>query len=371
MQKRTSARILRRGIIKNYEYIRGLLSPGCELMAVVKADAYGHGAAEVARLLASRGASRFAVASLEEALELREAGVGEEILILGSVFETDARLAAEYNLVVTVSGAKQALSLAGAAGDILRVHVKLDTGMSRSGIYCHNADDTSEAADECEKIYRSPLLSAEGIYTHFCVAETDPEFTERQFRRFTDVCSELQSRGICVGTRHCCNSAGILLYPQYHLDMVRAGIALYGYMPSPEMENPNLKKCMVLESSVSQVKDIKAGDTVGYARSFTAEHDMRIAVVSIGYGDGYSRLLSNKDSLLVNGRSARVLGKICMDSCMIDVSDVPCRAGDTVVVFGTDGKDADTVAEIMGTISYEVLCDVGKRVPRIYDDADV
>ena len=365
--KRTNARVSLKNIVDNYKYITSLLELDCKFMAVVKADAYGHGLEKVANSLQNAGVKYFAVASIDEALELRKVGISREILILGHVYKSDAYIVSDYNFTATVTSAQQGAILAKASYNEVRAHIKIDTGMSRNGIYCHNEEDLESAYDECVKLLNTPNLSIEGIYTHFANAEDDEDFTRKQFYMYKKLTDMLIDSGYYIGIKHCCNTAGTLYYPEYHLDMVRCGLGLYGYAPDETRPDVNLKKCMILESRVTQIHKVKKGDTISYGRTFVAEDDMEVAIVSIGYGDGYSRLLSNKDSLYLNGKYAKVLGRVCMDACVIDVTNIPCKEGDLVTVFGTKRKGADKVASLMGTISYEVLCDVGKRVPREYD----
>jgi len=365
--KRTNARVSLKNIIDNYKYITSLLELDCKFMAVVKADAYGHGLDKVANSLQSAGVKYFAVASIDEALELRKVGISREILILGHVYKSDAYIVSDYNFIATVTSAAQGAILAKASYNEVRAHIKIDTGMSRNGIYCHNEEDLEAAYEECAKLLNTPNLFIEGIYTHFANAEDDEEFTRKQYYMYKKLTDMLIDNGYRIGIKHCCNTAGTLYYPEYHLDMVRCGLGLYGYAPDEQRPDENLKKCMILESRVTQIHKVKKGDTISYGRTFAADKDMEVAIVSIGYGDGYSRLLSNKDSLYLNGKYAKVLGRVCMDACVIDVTDIPCKEGDLVTVFGTKRKGADKVASLMGTISYEVLCDVGKRVPREYD----
>ncbi|HPE95441.1 MAG TPA: alanine racemase [Bacillota bacterium] len=365
MFKRVSANINLENLIGNYKYLRSVTNENSEVAAVVKADAYGHGADRVANALQAAGVGTFCVASLEEAIALRNAGIYRDVLILGRVFRQDVHTACEYGFILTVTGYDMAKALADASYSTLRVHIKLDTGMTRNGIYCHSEEDVKPVCDECEMIHAIPKICPEGIYTHFCVADSDREFTKKQFDTFMSVCDGLARRGINCGKRHCCSSAGILFYPEYHLDMVRAGIALYGYSPSAAIV-PELHYCMTLESRIDYIREVKQGDAVGYGRTYVASRDMKVAVISIGYGDGFSRLLSNKACLTINSHSVPVVGNICMDACMADITGVDCHEGDRVVIFGTTGMGADKMADTIGTISYEILCDVGKRVDRIY-----
>ncbi len=363
-ENRAEARISLDNIEQNYRYLRQKAGENCIVMAVVKADAYGHGAVEVCRRLAAAGETHFAVACMEEAALLRSSGIAGELLVLGITPQELYGSIAAYNVVQTVASYTYAAQLA-ACGPV-RVHIKVDTGMSRLGLYCHTLDDVERTASEIERIAALPGLKVEGIFTHF--AESDApqsDFTHRQFGVFSALLAELKARGVDCGLRHCCNSAGILNFPEMHLDMVRAGIALYGCDPSPESRDSELRPAMSLHSRVAFVSRIRPGDTVSYGRSYTAERPLDTAVISIGYADGLSRALSGRWSVRINGRPAPLIGKICMDLCVADVTGIPCAPGDDVVVFGPDNS-AEAMADRLGTIHYELLCSVKNRVPRRY-----
>ena len=362
--KRVEALISLENIAHNYKYLRSLVGDGCRVAAVVKADAYGHGAPEVCRLLSSLGADFFAVACTEEAAALRKGGINGSILVLGITPEEQYADMALNDVIQTVASAGYARSLA--AHGKVRVHVKVDTGMSRLGIYCHSDGDICAAADEIERIYTTENVSLEGIFTHFAESdEPGSDFTRRQFEVFARLLGELERRRVDCGIRHCCNSAGILNFPEMHLDMVRAGIALYGYDPSPDTRDENLKPAMTLVSRVAFVSELRRGDTVSYGRTYTADRSCRAAVISIGYADGLMRALSGRWSLMINGKRAPLLGRICMDLCIADVTDIPCAPGDEAVVFGP-ANTVDDMAARLGTINYELLCSVKNRVPRRY-----
>ncbi len=363
-KKRVEAIIDLNAIISNYKYITGKLSSGTKLLSVVKADAYGHGAVEVCRALEKCGARNFAVACVEEAIVLRENGITGEILILGITDEAYAPLLEKYSLTQTVDSYSSAFSLSKHAK--INVHVKVDTGMSRLGIYCHNHTDTENAANEIEKISLLDNITICGIFTHF--AESDcsvSDFTHTQFGCFTALLDVLNKRGIQVGIRHCCNSAAILNYPEMQLDMVRAGIILYGLSPSPSTKDPRLLPAMKLVSRVSSVSEINKDDSVSYGRNYRPDKKIRKAVVSIGYADGLSRILSGKATLRINGNDLPVIGNICMDLCVVRVDDALCNVGDEVVVFENDA-DINRLAEQASTINYEIVCSVKNRVPRRY-----
>lgn len=329
-------------------------------MAVVKADAYGHGAVEVCRMLYDTGCRYFAVACIEEALHLRENGIRGNILILGNTDPSYARQLEEQDLIQTVDTAEYASALA--ANGKVRVHIKVDTGMSRLGLYCHKTEDISGVADSIAKMASMEGLSVEGIFTHFADSDGETEdFTRKQFGLFTSLLRRLDELGVDVGIRHCCNSAGIIRFPEMHLDMVRAGLVLYGLMPSPYVADPALKPAMKLIARVSAVNTLQAGDAVSYGGVFKAEREMRVAVLSIGYADGLSRALSGNLTVAINGAEVPLIGRICMDLCMADLGDVPCKAGDEAVIFDTPEK-IEEMAEKLGTINYEVICSLKKRV---------
>ena len=301
---------------------------------------------------------------MEEAALLRRSGIRGELLVLGITPQELYPAIAEYDVVQTVSSLAYASQLADCGP--VRVHIKIDTGMSRLGLYCHTPEDVARTAEDVARIAALPGLKVEGIFTHF--AESDAprsDFTRRQFAVFSALLAELERRGVDCGLRHCCNSAGILNFPEMHLDMVRAGIALYGCDPSPESRDAGLRPAMSLHSRVAFVSRIRPGDTVSYGRSYTADRPLDTAVISIGYADGLPRALSGRWSVRINGRPAPLIGKICMDLCVADVTGIPCAPGDDVVVFGPDNP-AEAMADVLGTIHYELLCSVKNRVPRYY-----
>lgn len=358
--QRARVQIQANKIIGNYRHICDLVGDGCKVLAVVKADAYGHGAVHVCKLLYDAGCRYFAVACIEEAITLREGGVNGNILILGNTDASYAPRLRAMDLIQTVDCAEYAHALAQNGG--ARIHIKVDTGMSRLGLYCHHACDISAAADAISQIVSVPSLHVEGIFTHFADSDgIDDAFTKTQYGAFAALLDELQSRGISVGLRHCCNSAGIVRFPDMHLDMVRAGLILYGLMPSEYIHDDAFSPAMKLIARVSAVNEIKAGDTVSYGCAFKAERDMRVAVLSIGYADGLSRALSGNLSVAISGREVPLIGRICMDLCMVDVSSIPCKAGDEAVIFDSACK-IDEIARKLGTINYEVICSLKKRV---------
>ncbi|MBQ3557803.1 MAG: alanine racemase [Oscillospiraceae bacterium] len=365
---RTWAEVSLSALEHNYRTLRAQLQPGCRFLGVVKADAYGHGAVTVARELERLGCEMLAVAELDEALQLRGAGINLPILILGVTPVELAHCVVEQDLTQTVFTTELARALSDAAvaqGKTACIHVKLDTGMSRVGVLAH---DPEKAASEVAELCEFPNLVKQGIFTHFADADSDEEFTMLQFTRFLDTVERLEKTyGLTFEIRHCAASAAALKYPCTHLDMVRPGIALYGHYPDPScrMEGEQLQPVMSLYTRVAGVRQLPAGATVSYGCTRKVDRDSRVAVLPIGYGDGLSRLLSDRTDVLLGGKRAPVLGRICMDMCMVDATDLPCvQVGDVATVFGPD-KPLEELADCLGTITYELLCDLPGRVKRI------
>lgn len=361
-------------IKNNIRIIRERTSTKAMVMAVVKADAYGHGVREVTKTLLENGADRLAVATADEAIQLRDEGFNVPILILGYVLPDDIERLIKADITLTVFDLEQAKIISEKAS-ILRkgckIHIKLDTGMSRIGYVC--TDDEDGIIDSIGQISRLPGIEIEGIFSHFAKAdETDPSYTHLQFGRFEKIIKKLEQSGIHIPIKHICNSAGILLYPEYHLDMVRSGIITYGLAPSDEVDisDTGLMPAMQFKATVVNVKTLSADTPVSYGGKFVAKAGSRIATISAGYADGYSRVLSNKAQVLIKGHKADVAGNVCMDQFMVDVSEIEnINIGDEVILFGSDGNNiitVESVASIIGTISYETVCVVGKRVPRVY-----
>lgn len=339
-------------------------------MAVVKANAYGHGMLEVSRVCRQEGVEFFGVASLEEALQLRQDGVNCPILVLGYVAEEYAAVMVREEIrpcIFTLDSARAFAEAAERQGKTAHLHVKVDTGMGRLGFLPEEA-----AVQEILAIHHLPGVEVEGIFTHFAEADTgDSEFTLGQLKAFMEVAEELKCRGVNVPLKHAANSAALMNYPQAHFDLVRAGIVLYGLYPSPTMpaQDLDLIPAMTLKSRLSFLKTLPAGHPISYGRTYTCQRDTRVATVAIGYADGYSRLLSNKARATVKGVQVPLVGNVCMDQCMFDVSGVEgVQTGDEITLFGRqgDGVTVDDLAEIMGTINYEVVCSIGSRVPRVY-----
>ncbi len=349
------------------------------VMAVVKADAYGHGDRMTAPFLEEAGADWFGVSNMGEAMGIRESGVTKPILIFGNTPAECVKDLAKLDITQTVYSLHYAKELSAAAeklGVTLNVHLKFDTGMGRIGFVC-NEDNFDIALAEAAEAANLPGINVTGVFTHFASAdEPDPEgeaYTRMQFDRFCRVCEALKAMGVETGIRHCCNSAATLCYPEMHLDMVRPGVILYGLYPASGEAitcRLKLKPAMELRTVVSMTKDYEKGNCISYGRKFTATKDIKVASTAIGYADGYHRLLTNKGRMIVRGKYAPVLGSVCMDQTMLDVSAIPdVEEGDIVTVFGRDGEafvSADEVATLAGTINYEIICAVSRRVPRCY-----
>lgn len=372
-QSRTWAEIYLDHLAHNYRAIRELLSPGCRFLGVVKANAYGHGAVRVGKKLEELGAEYLAVACLEEAVQLRVAGIALPILILGHTPVALADDLLRYNLTQTVFDTETAAALSSAAmhaGKKLKVHVKADTGMSRLGILCDEREIDC-AAKTIADICALPGLDHEGIFTHFSVADSDEEYTMMQFTRFLDVLDRLEKQGVTFPIRHCAASAATLNYPCTHLDMVRPGIILYGHYPAEGMECLcPLLPVMEVKTRIVDVRDLPAGASVSYGRTHVLDRDSRLAVLPIGYADGFFRLFSDRLDVLVHGQKAKITGRICMDFCLADVTDIPdAKQGDVATVYGRDEGAFEPIeagADLVGTISYELLCAISSRIPRIY-----
>ncbi|MBR2832451.1 MAG: alanine racemase [Oscillospiraceae bacterium] len=366
---RTWAEISLGNIVGNMNAMKARLGPGTRFLGVVKANAYGHGAVPVAKALEENGCDHLAVACLPEAIELREAGLRLPILILG---RTDPAFTSElirYDITQSVGDLATARAFSGEAkraGGTLKCHLKLDTGMGRLGFVCRAGAEPPAGAAEALALEG---LDFTGVFTHFAVSDTPggEDYTRAQLAAFTDTAASLERvRGRRFDLRHCSNSGAMLSWPEAYLDMVRPGIMLYGCMPGCDYIRP----AMALKTRIAQVRDFAPGDTVSYGRTYAAPSPRRVAVVPVGYADGLHRTLSNKMDMLVRGRRVHQIGRICMDMCMLDVTDVPEAAvGDIVTVFGRDGDQeitADELAGLAGTISYELLCAVSPRVPRFF-----
>lgn len=358
-------------IAANVQLACRLAGPGVQVMAVVKADAYGHGAVPVASTALSAGAAWLGVAIPEEAIPLRVAGLTSRILVLGPIAPEQADLVAAYDLDQCVCDLAQAEALdrtARAHRRTLSLHLKVDTGMGRVGLR------PREVRGVAEKIAGLPSVRLVGLMTHFAEAEADPpDFAREQLARFAEVVrglSAVPQGGVLL--RHAANSAGLLCLPEARLDLVRPGIMLYGYHPRGRggLPESRLRPALRLRTAISQVQTVARGDSISYGRTFVAPRDLRVTTLPLGYADGLGRLLSNRGQVLIGGRRVPIVGRVCMDMTMVDATDLPdVRVGDEAVLIGRQGEEeisADEVAELQGTISYEILSRIGPRVPRVY-----
>ena len=362
-----------KAIAHNIRELRRITNPKARFMAIVKANAYGHGIIEVARQSLENGAEALGVAHIEEGIQLRKAGIDVPVLIFGYTSPVHAKKLIEFDLTQTVYSyeTSRALSEAVAAyGKKIKVHIKVDTGMGRLGLL---REITDSAVSEVESISRLPMLELEGIYTHFSTADkSDRSYADKQFEIFMDFLNRLRSAGLEIPVTHIANSAAIINMPETHLDMVRAGISIYGLYPSEEVDRSiiKLKPAMELKTKIIHLKKVPAGFKVSYGTNYETEKPTTIATVSIGYADGLNRLLSSKGRMLVCGQSAPIVGRVCMDMTMLDVGEIPEIAiGEEVVVFGKQGNasiSVDEIASTINTINYEVVSTIMERVPRIY-----
>lgn len=356
-------------IIHNLKEIKRVTN-NAEIMAVVKANAYGHGAIEISKVLLQEGVKRLAVATISEAIELRNSGIDCEILILGYTPKNQFKYLLKYNITQTIYDFKAASELSKIATEMrktAKIHIKIDTGMSRLGF--KSEDKTIE---EIIKITELSNIYLEGIFSHFaCADETDKTFAKFQYDEFMSLIDRLKKINIEIDIKHISNSAAIIDLPNYNLNLVRAGISLYGLYPSEEVSIDciDLRPVMTLKTQISNIKDVKKGTGISYGQTFITNRDSKIATIPIGYADGFSRLLNHKSLVTINEVKVNVVGKICMDQCMLDVTDIKDLYIDKeVTVFG-EGKNVNSALDLannLGTISYEVVCMISRRVPRVY-----
>lgn len=372
---RTWAEIDLDALVHNLEIVKSRAG-GARLMAVVKADAYGHSARYIAPVLEEHGVSAFAVSNIEEAVTLRGCGISRPILILGYTPVSMAQQLYMNDITQCVYSSEYAHQLSESAvrsGVTVNIHIKLDTGMGRIGFDCRSAELCG--IDDAIAAARLPGLSFGGIFTHFAVSDRTPDeedgFTDAQYRRFRAAAARFCEAGLPPRMCHCCNSAAFCLDPEKHDDLCRPGIILYGLTPAPGLHlDADFRPVMTLKSVVSMVKRLRAGDTVNYGRTFRAEREMTVATVTAGYADGYPRLLSNRGAVLVRGARAPIIGRVCMDQLSVDVSGIPdVRQGDEVILFGP-GLPVEELAELCGTINYEIVCGITQRVPRVVVHTD-
>lgn len=357
-------------IAHNVREFRNILPAETRILAAVKADAYGHGAVQVARQALAAGVTYLATASVEEAIELRKAEITAPILVLGYTSPSAAEHIVAWDLTQTVFQAEVVEALARAAvaaGKKARVHVKVDTGMGRIGL------QAEEAADFISQLVKLEGIEVEGLFSHFATAdEADKQYANGQILRWTNLLRELEGQAIAIPIRHISNSAAAIEFPDMAYDMVRIGISLYGLYPSAEVDRSKveLRQAMRFATQIVHLKNLPHGAGVSYGATKVEREHALVATIPVGYADGYSRRLSGKAYVLVRGQRAPILGRICMDQCMVDVTGIEGVAiGDEVVLYGAQEKDfisLDEVAGWLGTISYEVACDLGKRVPRLY-----
>lgn len=371
LRPRAVAEVNLDAIKHNYKQIRKHIPHEVEMMAIVKADGYGHGAVEVANLLQAEGVNRFAVAIVNEGEVLRENGITSPVLVLGYTPRADIKALIENNLTQTVFSYEMAKVIsdeAGKLGKTVNIHLKVDTGMGRIGFL-----SSPQSIEEVKMIASLPHLNMEGIFTHFSTAdEEDTTYTRKQWHIFEGFLNELQEVGIELPVIHAANSAAIMCHSYTDLNVVRPGIILYGYYPSGYLKGKvlDLMPAMTLKTQVVHVKELPEGHYVGYGRTHCTHQKTKVATIPVGYADGYSRGLGNTGRVLIRGQYAPIIGNICMDQFMVDVTGIEdVSVEDEVVLFGKQGENeipVEELASLLGTINYEIVCMIGKRVPRVY-----
>ncbi len=362
-------------IAHNVREIKKHLKPGVRLMGVVKADAYGHGVKETAKTILKNGADCLAVAFIDEAVQLRNCGIEVPIMILGNSAEESIDDLLEYDItpaVFTEEFAKKLSKRATEQGKTAKIHIKVDTGMHRIG-FLYGGSEKENTVKKIMEISKLQGIEIEGIFSHLSTSdEEDTAYTYEQFGRFMELTERLSAEGLDIPIRHIANSAALARFPELQLDMVRAGVIMYGMYPSKgaDYHGIALKPAMKFKTRIINVKEVEAGSAISYGRRYVTKEPQKIATIAVGYADGYSRVLSDKTMAIVDGVKVKQLGRICMDQCMIDVSSVNnINIGDEVTLFGESGNvniPIEDVAELMGTINYEIACIVGRRIPRIY-----
>lgn len=365
----TIAEISLSAISSNLEKVRSKAG-NRKILTVVKASAYGHGAIPVAEKLIAEGVDMLGVANVEEGIELRDAGINHPIVVLSGIVPDEIPAVIEYNLTPVIYNPPIARSLSEASkkrGKITAIHIKIDTGMGRLGVIAY------EAVSIIKEIAELKGLRLEGIMTHFSDVDLiDKEYAEFQLKLFNDVIEGLKKIGIKFELCHAANSAAILTFSSSLFDMVRPGIMLYGYPPSDQIYSPGLRPALSLKTQILFLKKVPSGTPISYGRTFITKRESTIAVLPIGYADGYNRLLSNKGEVLIKGKRAPVIGRVCMDTTMVDVTEISgVKEGDEVVLIGKQGEEfigADEIAKKIDTIPYEVLCSISRRVTRVYKD---
>jgi len=340
-----------------------------KISAVIKADGYGHGAVSIAQTLLDNGADKFAVATLSEAIQLRKEFDKTEIMVLGYTPSHLAKEVINNNIIQTIYSLEQAKEFSNIAIKMkknITVHIKIDSGMNRLGMLC-----TEETINTILEISKLNNLIIEGIYTHFAVSdEIDKTYTKTQVKKFNFIVESLEKKNLYIPIKHVSNSGAIIDLPEFNFDMVRAGIMLYGLYPSKTVDHKkvNLKEVMCLKTNIAQVKTIEAGEGISYGLKYVCKKQTQIATLPIGYADGFTRMLSGKVEVLVKDKKVPVLGSICMDQCIIDVTQLDVKRGDEVVLFGGNNNKTsiNSIARLLDTINYEIVCMVNKRVPRVY-----
>ena len=372
--ERTWAQINLDNIKHNFYEIKKILKDTTKVMCIVKANAYGHGSTYVAQALQSVGADYLAVSCLSEALEIRKCGVSLPILILGYTDPSEYTTLVKNNITQTVFSYDDALALSRCAVSCkktLKVHIKIDTGMNRLGFSC-NSQNISDTIDKIMGITDMDGLDVEGIFSHFAAADDEnlKDFTVNQYQKFINVLDKLSKKGKEFKIRHIANSSAIIDYPEYQLDMVRVGINLYGLVTDEhQISKINLLPAMEVKTIISNLKTVEKETPVSYSCKYVTDKKTDIATVPIGYADGYFRAFTNKAQMLVGGKTARIIGNICMDQTMLDVTGIDCKVGSVVTIIGKDKNEtisAYDLAKIANTIPYEIICNISRRVPRVY-----
>lgn len=361
----TWAEVNLKSLAFNLNQVKKLLSAKTLILATIKADGYGHGLIPVARKLAASGVDYFGVASIDEGIKLRAAGIKIPVLILGLILKEDIIPLVDYKLIPTICSYDLALKLDRLGQRLaqrIKVHIKVDTGMGRIGL------NQQETLKFIRRVRRLKFIEIEGIFTHFALADTNKKFTAGQINSFNQLISQLEAEGIHIPLAHAANSMGLLAYRQSHFNMVRPGLVLYGLYPKTGLKI-NLKPILSLKTKVMYVKKVAKGRGISYGHIYITKKKTTIITLPIGYGDGYPRNLSNIGSILVKGKRFKICGRICMDQIMVDVGDLKVRLGDEVVLIGKQGKDrisAEELARQCKTIPYEIVCGLGNRIPRVY-----
>ena len=349
--------------------IKKWVGPQIKILGIVKADAYGHGDYEVSRVLLNNGVEMLGIAILEEGIQLRDKGIKAPLLLLGGIFEEQIDSIIHYDLIPTVYDLKLAEVLSKKAiyfNKKLKVHVYVDTGMGSIGVKYNKAVEFVQSLKDMKDLF------IEGIYTHCSSSdEKDSAFTNLQIKRFRDVLDALDTIKVSIPLRHMANSGAILGYPEAYFNMVRPGLSLYGLYPSEDVSRDiGIKPVLTFKTRIIHIKDMNAGDVVGYGRTYRIDKPTRVATLPLGYDDGYNRLLSNQGEVIIRGKKSSIIGRVCMDQCFVDVTHIKdISVGDEAVLYGSQGQESiqiESIAKQLNTIPYEVICNISKRVPRIY-----